>query len=74
MPQAAAAMCYNRLIERGFGRVARGGPTVPVRRKEALAVGVFLLLYFVLNLLFLTRYPLVLLPSSAELSLSLEGS
>lgn len=59
MPQAAAAMCYNRLIERGFGRVARGGPTVPVRRKEALAVGVFLLLYFVLNLLFLTRYPLV---------------
>ncbi len=66
MPRAAAAMCYNRLIEHGFGRAKRrlrravkGGPNVPVRRKEALAVGVFLLFYFVLNLLFLTRYPLV---------------
>lgn len=32
---------------------------MPIRRKETLAVGGFLLLYFTLNLLFLIRYPLV---------------
>ncbi len=58
-------MCYNCLIVRGFGRAGRrccrgkGGQAMPARRKEAWVVAVFLLLYCMLNLLFLTRYPLV---------------
>ncbi len=66
MPRAAFGLWYNQackaeqeLLRREGIDGKAGWRWMGARRREAVAVGVFLVAYFLLNLLFLTRYPLV---------------